>query len=63
MDYYKVLSEELNTMQQHQRPSCMQGETLRLQSARAAPEELGELYCSPNIVWVTKSRRMRRGGM
>jgi hypothetical protein len=22
-------------------------------------EELNDLYCSPNIVWVTKSRRMR----
>ena len=22
-------------------------------------EELGDLYCSPNIVWVVKSRRMK----
>ena len=25
-------------------------------------EELNDLYCSPNIVWVIKSRRMRRAG-
>jgi hypothetical protein len=25
-------------------------------------EELNELYSSPNIVWVVKSRRMRRAG-
>ena len=25
-------------------------------------EELNDLYCSPNIVWVTKSRRMRSAG-
>jgi len=62
MDYYKVLSEELNTMQQHQKPNSMQGETLILQSAHAVPEELNDLYCSPNIVWVIKSRRMRWAG-
>ena len=26
-------------------------------------EELNDLYSSPNIVWVIKSLRMRRGGM
>jgi hypothetical protein len=26
-------------------------------------EELNDLYCSPNIVLVTKSRRMRWAGM
>jgi len=25
-------------------------------------EELNDLYCSPNIVWVIKSRRMRWAG-
>jgi len=25
-------------------------------------EELNDLYCSPNFVWVTKSRRMRWAG-
>jgi hypothetical protein len=25
-------------------------------------EELDDLYCSPNIVWVIKSRRMRCAG-
>ena len=25
-------------------------------------EELNDLYCSPNIVWVVKSRRMRWAG-
>jgi len=25
-------------------------------------EELYDLYCSPNIMWVTKSRRIRCGG-
>jgi len=25
-------------------------------------EELSDLYCSPNIVWVIKSRRMRWAG-
>jgi len=25
-------------------------------------EELNDLYCSPNIVWVIKSRRMSRAG-
>ena len=25
-------------------------------------EELNDLYCSPNIVWVIKSRKMRRAG-
>ena len=25
-------------------------------------EVLNDLYCSPNIVWMTKSRRMRRAG-
>ena len=25
-------------------------------------EELNDLYCSPNIVWVIKSRRMRLAG-
>jgi len=24
-------------------------------------EESYDLYCSPNLIWVTKSRRMRRG--
>jgi len=25
-------------------------------------KELNDLYCSPNLVWVIKSRRMRRAG-
>ena len=25
-------------------------------------EELNDLYCSPNIIWVIKSRRMRWAG-
>jgi len=25
-------------------------------------EELNDLYCSPNIIWMVKSRRMRRVG-
>ena len=49
-------------MQEHHRPSCMQGQTLRLQSAHAVPEELNDLYCLPNIVPVIKSRIMRWAG-
>ena len=30
--------------------------------SRLHKEELNELYCSPNIVWVIKSRRMRWAG-
>jgi len=26
-------------------------------------EEFNDLYCSPNIVWVIKSRRMKWAGM
>ena len=29
---------------------------------RLHTEELNDLYCSPNIVWVIKSRRMRWAG-
>jgi len=25
-------------------------------------EEIYDLYCSPNVIWVTKSRRIRRVG-
>jgi len=35
---------------------------LRVVSTLSHNEELNDLYCSPNIVWVIKSRRMRWAG-